>query len=425
MVLAAENPRGTPAFEDLVSDPPTSEDEFRNLWKLYFLSLIGTHLRDYGIANSASRRMNDVLEEAGLLPKEFTLRSLLRSVREYVRNLTRAESVEGELRIDPSTGMPVGMIGKITIREPIAAHRETFGFLSTDELLRLADSALKDAGLYLWLLLDRLDVAFAESGDLERNALRGLFRVYLDLLGLECISLKIFLRSDIWSRIRGGFREASHITRGITISWDRQTLLNLVVRRALHNEQLKRFYNVDVTNILSDVQQQQCLFYRIFPDQVEVGPNKSKTFDWMLTRVSDSSGEAAPRELIHLLSAARDMQLQTLEVGAGEDTDQTLFDRVSLKKAMPEVSQARFEQTLCAEHPTLEKWLRKLEGQKTQQRPESLAAIWQVPEEKARSIADGLVDVGFFERKGDNQEPSYKVPFLYRPALEMVQGTAD
>lgn len=193
------------------------------------------------------------------------------------------------------------------------------------------------------------------------------------------------------------------------------------------NEELQRFYDIDVAEILSDVQDQWKLFYRIFPDQVEVGPNKSKTFDWMLTRVSDGSGEAAPRELIHFLSSARDKQLETLEVGAGDDIDQTLFDRASLKRAMPPVSEARFDQTLCAEHPALAVWLRRLEGQKTEQRPDTLANIWQVPGDEARKIADELVEVGFFERKKDSQESNYpyKVPFLYRPALEMVQGKAD
>ena len=37
---AGENVRGTPVFEDLVSDPPASEEQFRELWKLYFLSLM-------------------------------------------------------------------------------------------------------------------------------------------------------------------------------------------------------------------------------------------------------------------------------------------------------------------------------------------------------------------------------------------------
>ncbi len=79
---------------------------------------------------------------------------------------------------------------------------------------------------YHLLALDRLDVAFADEGELEANALRALFLVYLDLLAYDRITLKIFLRSDIWRRImQSGFREASHITRNLTIQWNRQALL--------------------------------------------------------------------------------------------------------------------------------------------------------------------------------------------------------
>src|SRR5215213_11617605 len=72
MVVPAEDPRGAPVFRDLVSDPPAGEQEFRNLWKLYFLSLVGTHLREYGVSNKSSKTMNDLLEEAELLPKNAT-----------------------------------------------------------------------------------------------------------------------------------------------------------------------------------------------------------------------------------------------------------------------------------------------------------------------------------------------------------------
>lgn len=425
MVVAAEDPRGAPVFADLVSDPPTSENEFRNLWKLYFLSLIGQHIRDYDLENESGRKVTSFLEEAGLLSREASLRNLLKRVLDYVRGLTDAESFEGGLRVDPATGMPVGVTGKITLREPSQSHRE-LGFLPVDDLLKLADYALEEAELSLWLALDRLDVAFAESSDLERNALRALFRVYLDLLGLERVSLKVFLRSDIWSRIRGGFREASHITRDITISWkDKQALLNLVIRRAVHNSELQRFYDVEASEVLNDAQEQEKLFYRIFPPQVDLGPNKSRTFDWVLTRVRDGSNETAPRELIHLLSSARDEQLKRLEVGSGDATDQALFDRAALKEAVPEVSRVRFEQTLCAEHPNLEKWLRGLEGEKTQQTPETLAAIWQISEDKTVTLAADLVDIGFFERRGGKEDPKFWVPFLYRDALKMVQGSAE
>lgn len=39
IVVPGENPQGTPAFKDLGDNPPESEFEFVNLWKLYILTL--------------------------------------------------------------------------------------------------------------------------------------------------------------------------------------------------------------------------------------------------------------------------------------------------------------------------------------------------------------------------------------------------
>jgi hypothetical protein len=40
LLVPAENPRGAPAFRDLLLDPPATEREFVNLWKLYFATLL-------------------------------------------------------------------------------------------------------------------------------------------------------------------------------------------------------------------------------------------------------------------------------------------------------------------------------------------------------------------------------------------------
>src|SRR5260370_17200362 len=122
--------------------------------------------------------------------------------------------------------------------------------------MALAHSALEEAAFCIWLVLDRLDVAFAESSELERNALRSLFRVYLDLRKFGSMSLKIFLRSDLWlSILKGGFREASHITRQLTICWEPASLLNLVIRRALFNAELRACYVVAPTITFSTAPQ--------------------------------------------------------------------------------------------------------------------------------------------------------------------------
>jgi hypothetical protein len=39
-------------------------------------------------------------------------------------------------------------------------------------------------------------------------------------------------------------------------------------------------------------------------------------------------------------------------------------------------------------------------------------------------LADELVQVGFFEERGAQRDPTFWVPFLYRDALEMVEGAA-
>lgn len=43
--IPAENPRGAPAFRDLTTEPPLSEEQFRALWKLYFLSIAANYFR--------------------------------------------------------------------------------------------------------------------------------------------------------------------------------------------------------------------------------------------------------------------------------------------------------------------------------------------------------------------------------------------
>jgi len=45
--IPAENPRGTPAFRDLASDPPATEEQFRALWKIYFLALGANYVRHH------------------------------------------------------------------------------------------------------------------------------------------------------------------------------------------------------------------------------------------------------------------------------------------------------------------------------------------------------------------------------------------
>lgn len=97
---------------------------------------------------------------------------------------------QGELTFDPATAAPVGVAFKISLQEPSAQARAK-GFQSLDDLLRVANDALAYNEFSVWVLFDRLDVAFAESRELEANGIRALFKTYLDTRDLDRIGMKI------------------------------------------------------------------------------------------------------------------------------------------------------------------------------------------------------------------------------------------
>ncbi len=425
IVVAAENPRGTTAFSGLVVDPPADEAEFENLWKLYFLSLVADVLRDYEVRSPDADFIINTLVDAELLSSNAERKNLARrlgAVREYVREFAKIASVEGGVLVDPTSGISA-VTGKVIFAEPTLAERQS-GYVSADELLSAGDSALAAEGLSVWILLDRLDVAFADSRELEGNALRALFRVYVGMLGLQALKTKIFLRQDIWDRILAdGFREASHITRMTKITWERVALLNLIIRRALNNQAALDYYECDRDATLADVAEQENVFHRMFPSQVEIGGRKPDTLGWMLGRTRDGSGYTAPRELIHLLEAAREEQIRALELGRDEPSGEQVISATAIKDALPTVSEARLKQTLFAEYPEFKAALTGLENQKAEQTAETLAAIWRVDVEKATKRAQALVEIGFFEERRD--QGTFWVPFLYRSALQLVQGRAE
>ncbi|KAJ3473460.1 hypothetical protein NLI96_g12990 [Meripilus lineatus] len=289
----------------------------------------------------------------------------------------------------------------------------------------MLNSGFQNVRITAWLVLDRLDVAFAESDELEGNALRALFRTYLDMINLANIKVKIFLRDDVWRRIvSGGFREASHVTRSLTLTWSQQSLLNLIVRRLLANDAVCSHYGVNRLEVLADANLQSKVFYMAFPEQIDAGQNRPKTLEWMLSRTVDGTKRTAPRELIHLLQSAREEQLKLTELGNSPPEDNLLLGKAAIRAALPAVSKARYEQTLCAEYPALQPYLRKLEREKAQQSRTTLSALWGCSEDKAAEVAERLVDAGFFERRGTKQTPAYWVPMLYRAALDLVQGAA-
>jgi hypothetical protein len=344
-------------------------------------------------------------------------------VRDYVTNFfKKVGSVEGGVTFESATGVPV-ITGKISINEPTSELRKQ-GVVSIDELFDLANKALDIIGIKVWITFDRLDVAFSENVGLETLALRTLFQVYNNIKQQQNIKLKIFIRDDIWRRIsEGGFREASHIVKQVTIDWSEQDFMHLVASRIMDNDTIVSYVNMSKETILADREEQAKIFYKIFPTKVEVGRNPD-TFKWMLSRVKDGLGISAPRELIHLMNESKDKQIRFLETGTKEDSFPNLISRAALKDALKVVSRIRIDQTIYAEHSHLKLYIECLEEKKTEQDINTLSRIFGTDKKETVRLANHLVSIGFFEEKKDSDKP-YWTPFLYRSGLSMIQGKED
>jgi hypothetical protein len=197
-----------------------------------------------------------------------------------------------------------------------------------------------------------------------------------------------------------------------------------VTRRLLIHETFLQYYDANATAILANFDEQEQLIARIFPDQIDTGRNP-KTFGWILARTQDASEESAPREIIHLLEAAREAQVSRMNRGEKQPEGDLLLERAVFKEALRVVSETRYTQTLLAEYPEMRVSLEALHGAKAEQTPESLARQWSIEIQKAMEIGKELHEVGFFEIRGTREEPTYWIPVLYRDALQLVQGRAD
>jgi hypothetical protein len=424
-LITAENATGHTVFKDLTPDPPPSESEFLALWKLYILSLLGQALVTGGVNGDAAKQVKDALVSEGLLSADnLSIGERLRIAAQSVKAAFRPSEVTQSTVIDPTTGGIAGFSTSLSFRQPTSDERAR-GMRSLDDLLSLANDALLEQGTAIWILFDRLDVAFADSPEVERLGLRALLKAYLDLVPMAMIKPKIFLRSDILRQlVAGGFREASHITKTFEIKWASADLLNLVVRRIVANSAITEWAGVVGSDVLQSGAQQREFFDSLVPDKVDKGKNP-RTFDWILSRVQDGSKQAAPREVIHLLTEAKKAQIARLDRGETEPPNTEIFSALAFRDAIAPVSNARLDGAIYAEYPDLRPYIEGLEGEKAEQTIDTLMVAWNVTAVEAEKRARLLVEIGVFEKRGERRSPKYWVPLVYRSALKLVQGSAE
>lgn len=278
ILVPAVNPRGTAAFKDLKINPPTGEVEFNHIWKLYFVLIITQKLTEFRYLDRYFQEVVEKLQESNLLPRSYTFPAMLKMVRDYILQIN--PSFEPKATIGDNG--QIDSIGcKIILSEPTTQQADN-GVVSIDYLFKLINSSLEINGEKVWVSIDRLDVVFLENLDLEVNALRALFKVYIDLQEYDAIRLIIFLRDDIWNRIiEKGFRELSHITKTDCIIWDEDSLFNLLMDRLIENEKVLAYYNLTKEDVSKNKGTKLNLYNLLFAQKI--GGDKRHSFKWIVS----------------------------------------------------------------------------------------------------------------------------------------------
>lgn len=411
IITFAENPRGTVAFKDLNTSPPTNQAEFKHIWKLYFVLIITQKLQEFNYNDTDIKIVIEKLQDSNLMARRSSLTSLVKMVRDFVRNAT----LEPNVSLSNTTGMIDNIGVKISLNEPSTAMADK-GVVSIDYLFECLNSSLEKNGFKIWVAIDRLDAVFQDNFELEANALKTLFQVYIDLMSYSNIRLLIFFRDDIWNRIiDNGFRESSHLTKKELITWDESSLFHLIMSRLLLNESLLKYFGVKREELNSE-EKQKLFFDLIF--QKETEKNGTINFKWIINELEDGNRNTTPRELIHLINASFKQQVKRiLERGSG--SEKYLISEKSILKAQKEVSKTKLE-TLLSEYPTLKIFINRLKGKKISSSLNELRKFWGTSKKDTKIIADNLIKIGILYNKYENRVDKndlYTIPKLYRGAL--------
>ena len=411
LIIPAFNPSGSPIFAKLTEQGALAEPDYVLLWKSYILSLVGNTL----ISNDPSLQGSDLdkmLKGLSLKSESVTPKGIFSKIMGQLPNFLRWKSAEVQFTLTES-GMPA-IIPKIEFSAENAAKVSEMK-IAAEDAFTVLNAAMAGSEVRAWVTFDRLDEAFQGHAEIEVIALRALLRTYLDLTEFDSLKMKLFLRRDLFRRITSsGFVNLTHINaKKLEIIWDEEDLLNLLARRIRENKEFVSEINIEN---LSD----QEMFEKIFPDQVDFGLRKPRTWVWIMRRIRDGNDVKPPRNLIDLIKFSREAQLRK-EDRDPRDVDGTpMIEPDALRKGLSQLSESRVNDTLLAEAGSLSPVISKFRDGKAEHNIESLSQVLSLTAGDVRPAVKPLLELGFLE----DVKGTYKIPTLYREGLGVTQGKA-
>ena len=409
------------------------ENQFVEFWCIYLISLAHEHFikgKRYSDSLSSAKKEIKDFKEACFRARvpEIDKPKSLAEVLEWVIQVVKSNAPKLSYEMPDNTGtFALDLFGNPAGSNPDSSNKKdnkkiTDGLpFYANEIKEKLEAILTKTNLSVWLMIDRLDEIFPRRSDLERKALRGLLRATRTFQSKR-IRVKIFLRDDMLENLVSGegFTALSHVTsrQADRLEWTTDQILALIIRRIFVNQKLKEFFDVDEEKLKKSKDYRVELFNKLFPPQVHGGPNQSSTINWIVSRLSDGRGVVTPRDVIDLLSKAKQHHCDDITSNSDGHTAH-FFDSASIIYGLEEVSKKKRDTYLKAEFPHIWKYIEKFEGGKTGY---TESALKKIIGSNHQEVTKDLMAIGFMAKKKKGGAYIYWIPYLYRKALDLSQG---
>jgi hypothetical protein len=424
---------GDPVFNAFSEEfSKLDEQQFVSFWCIYLVSLAheqfikGDRYANFLIV--ADREIETFRRACAYarIP-EIKTKKTLREILQWTLNVLSHWSPKVTYKSpDHSGDLELDLFGRVLPSPETKVDNEKKDLLPeyVNDIKETLERILQKARLSLWLMVDRLDEIFPRRSALEKTALRGLLRA-MRFFSSESIRVKIFLRDDMLDQVvrtENGFTALTHITvrQADTLRWTEDQILSMLVKRLFVNRGIAEYLDISMDRLDASAQYRSEAFYRVFPPTVHRGPKQSAALRWIYNRCADGRGVVTPRDVIDLLSRAKQRQQDDFQANTA-GTSEWIIGPLALQYGLQELSKRKRQTYLQTEFPHLWTHIEKFIGGKTDYNE---TGIKKVLGKEWKSIVDDLVSIGLFSKLSRDGEVVYSVPFLYRYGLELTQGKA-
>ena len=385
--------------------------EFENFWNIYFILLINNLIESDSTNGKLTGKdkieIKNIVNALGIkiCKHGYTLKDTISGIQKVFQSLNVKAGVKTELdqNLNPTSVSPILELETKTLEDIkikpiyIAEYREIIA-----EILKKHD-------IRIWIMLDRLDEVFPHRSSIEMNGLKSLLK---SSYNFSCpnLRIKIFLRDDVLDFISSdGFTAFTHISDrcSSTMTWSKDELLLLIVKRLSAIEELQKYYSIDNTKI-DYFEYRENVFNRVFPEKI----GKTDTMDWIYINCGDGNGVVTPRDIIDFFRYAKTEQLRAYKINPKEQDK--LIGENYFKIALKELSKHKKTTFLFAEFPHLKNAFIKFDGGFSEYDVGSLKELLQ---EENTKILEDLKSIGFI--KYIPKTGTYKIPIIWRKGLNI------